>query len=217
MDPAPAPPDSALDEATIADLTHLLRCGRAAQAMQRLDELTARGRDEHEAPGEGAVTGSADPQRAMLDAVVREPLVRDALETLEEWLAGTVDADAALALATSWALPAADLELDTITDEVRLYIDAYPLEARVLGGLAERASTWLVARLAQTVTPTERLPAVRRAIASLVDAATPQFPSSGASLHAIVEQLEDDALWHQLALGIVQSELGRLRRPSTPP
>jgi hypothetical protein len=107
----------------------------------------------------------------MRDAIVAEPHPREALETLEEWLAGTVDAAAALPLATSWALPAADL--DIVTGKVRLCIDAYPLEARVLGDLPERASTWLMARLAQTVTPAERLPARRRERATFERRAQP--------------------------------------------
>jgi hypothetical protein len=211
MDPGPSRPAAALDEASIADLTHLLRRGRATEAAEQLDELAAVIRDAI-ASDHGEPT-PADPQRALLDAIVAEPHVREALQTLEQWLDGTVDATAALPLATSWALPAADLDLETVTGEVRLYIDAYPLEARVLGGLPQRASTWLVARLTQTVTPAERLPAVRRAIASLVGAATPQFPASGASLRAVVDELDDDALWYQLALGIVQSEL---RQPPAP-
>jgi hypothetical protein len=207
MDPVPSQSGAALDKAAIADLTHLLRRGRPTEAAEQLDELTARTLGDVSSDHGEPTTGPADPHRAMLDAVVAEPHVREALQTLEEWLAGTVDAAAALPLATSWALPAADLDLETVTGEVRLYIEAYPLEARVLGGLPERASTWLVARLAQTVTPAERVPAVRRAIASLVGAAAPQFPDSGASLRAVVDDVDDETLWYQLALGIVQSEI----------
>jgi hypothetical protein len=213
MNPVQSQPGVALDGAAIADLTHLLRRGRATEAAEQLDELAARGLQDRSSGQGESVTGAAGAQRAMLDAIVAEPHVREALETLDEWLAGTADAEAALPLATSWALPAADLDLETVTGEVRLYIDAYPLEARVLGGLPERACTWLVARLAQTVTPAERLPAVRRAIASLVDAAMPRFPASGASLRAVVDEFDDDALWYQMALGIVQSELGEGAAP----
>jgi hypothetical protein len=195
--PRPSDPAAALDAETIAELTHLLRGGRAAEAEQRLGELDLAG----------------DPQRAMLDAVAAEPHVRTALETLEEWLDGTVDAEAAMRLATSWALPAADLDLDTVNAEVRLYIDAYPLEARVLGGLPGRATTWLVARLAQTIDPAQRLPAIRRAVASLADAAAPGFPASAASLRA-ADGLDDEALWRQLALGIVKTEISKDSKPS---
>jgi hypothetical protein len=117
-------------------------------------------------------------------------------------------------LGTSWALPAADLGLETVSGDARLFIDAYPLVARVLGGLPERASTWLVARMAQTTAPADRLPAVRHAIESLAAAAAPRFPSAGASLRAIVDDLDDDRLWHQLAFEIVRAELSTGTAPA---
>jgi N-hydroxyarylamine O-acetyltransferase len=154
----------------------------------------------------GEEAGDLSP--AMSEAILSVPHVGEALEGLEGWLDGTVEHEAALTLAASWALPAAGLDLDAVAAAARLYIDAYPMEARVLGGLPDRAATWLVARLAET-TPdaVESLPFVRRAIGSLARLAEPGFPSASASLRAVVAALDDEALWYQMALGVVRTEL----------
>jgi hypothetical protein len=206
MEPdAPSPPEQDLeppviDGEALAHLTELLRSGRTEDADAELEALAALAADASALDAEG------DPRRVVLDAVLAEPHTGGALTALEEWLDDTVDATAALPLAASWGLPAAELDLDAARGDARLYIDAYPLEARVLGGMTERAATWLVARIAQTVTPAERLSAVRRAVVSLAQAASPGFPSAAASLRAVADDVDDDALWHQVAVGIVESE-----------
>jgi N-hydroxyarylamine O-acetyltransferase len=157
---------------------------------------------------EGEEVGAGELGPTIAEAILAEPRIGEALDGLEGWLDGTVDHEAALALAASWALPAAGLDLDTVGAEVRLYIDAYPLEARVLGGLPDRAATWLVARLAETAPEAvDRLPLARRAITALARLAAPRFPSASASLRAAEEALDDEALWYQVALGVVQVEI----------
>jgi N-hydroxyarylamine O-acetyltransferase len=156
----------------------------------------------------GEEVGAGELGPAVAEAILAEPRIGEALDGLEGWLDGTVDHEAALALAASWALLAAGLDLDTVGAEVRLYIDAYPLEARVLGGLPDRAATWLVARLAETAPEAvARLPLVRKAITALARLAAPRFPSASASLRAAEAALDDEELWYQVALGVVQVEI----------
>jgi N-hydroxyarylamine O-acetyltransferase len=162
--------------------------------------------------GEDVAEGELGP--TVVEAILTEPHVGEALEGLEGWLDGTVEHEAALTLAASWALPASRLDLDTVTSEVRLYIDAYPMEARVLGGLPDRAATWLVARLAQTAPDAVgRLPQVRRAITALARLAERDHPSASASLRAAEAALDDEALWYQVALCVVRDEIDATAGP----
>jgi hypothetical protein len=156
----------------------------------------------------GEEVGAGELGPAVAEAILAEPRIAEALDGLEEWLDGIVDHEAALALAASWAQLAAGLDLDAVGAEARLYIDAYPLEARVLEDLTDRAATWLVARLAETAPEAvARLPSVRRAITALASLAAPRFPSASASLRAAEAALDDEALWYQVALGVVRVEI----------
>jgi hypothetical protein len=134
--------------------------------------------------------------------------VLEALAALEEWLEGERSVEAAMPLATGWALPAAGLDLATAAEEARLYIDAYPFEGRVIGDLDERTARWLAQRMAMVqAEPTERLPAVRQAIGALAGAAASQFPHAAASILAVAGEVDDERLWYELALRIAQREL----------
>jgi hypothetical protein len=158
-----------------------------------------------------AVRGDAAAllRRETLRAIAADPQVSTSLERLEAWLEGETSATAALPLASGWSLPAAALDLETVRYEAVLYIEAYPPEARVIGNLAERCATWMAQRIAMTVVPAERLPAVRRAIGTLADTAAPTFPSAAGSLREVAAQSDDETLWYQLSLHVAQSEMDR--------
>lgn len=197
----------AIDGEALAAAVDTLRMGLTPEAQaSALREIAA---------GSGAVPAQADVdpadvvREAALRAIPREPELRNSLLALEEWLEGEVDAAAALPVAAEWSLPAAELDLETAVQDARAYIEAYPFEGRVIGNLGERCANWLAQRMAMTVVPAERLPAVRRAISPLADAATPEFPTAAASVHAVAATVSDDALWHHLALCITQWELDR--------
>jgi hypothetical protein len=55
--------------------------------------------------------------------------------------------------------------------------------------------------------PSDRLPAVRRSIATLAEAAAAGFPRAAASLRAVASTAGDDRLWYEIALRITQREL----------
>jgi len=147
-------------------------------------------------------------RKAALHALIAEPGLRETLTAFEEWLDGALGVESAMALATGWALPAAGLDLDTAAREARLYIDAYPSEGRVIGDLDRRAARWLAERLAQVqARPADRLPAVRRSIRALAEAAESEFPQAGASLRGVADEVSDDQLWYELALRVTQRQL----------
>lgn len=159
----------------------------------------------------GGLAPGADPaplRRAVLDTMLAEPWLGEALAALEEWLDGEQDTEVTIPLATGWALPAAGLDLDAALEEARLYIDAYPFEGRIVGDLDRRAARWLAERLSLVqARPAQRLPAVRRAIGTLAEAAERAFPVVAGSLLAIANELPDERLWYELALRITQRQL----------
>jgi hypothetical protein len=178
-----------------AALVDLIRHGNRAGAERQVAALTA--------------TSNGGGREAVLAAVVADPEVRSALAALEQWLDGTVDAPSAVRLGAWWALPAAGLDLPTVTSEARLYIDAYPKEGRVIGNLEERAADWLVRRIALSFDPSPQLPAMREAITMLAEAARPAFPAASGSLDEVVAEVDDAALWYGLIRQIVYSEMQR--------
>ena len=147
-------------------------------------------------------------REAALRALIAEPGLRETLAAFEEWLDGAPGVESAIPLASGWALSAAGLDLDTAAREARLYIDAYPIEGRVIGDLDARAARWLAARLGQVqAKPADRLPAVRRSIRALAEAAENEFPQAAASLRGVANEVSDDQLWYELALRITQRQL----------
>jgi hypothetical protein len=132
---------------------------------------------------------------------------RGALIDLEEWLDGVVDITAATPLASQWGLLASGIDLEAATADARLYIDAYPFEGHIVGDLDQKAGRWLAQRIAMDVEPSEQLPAVRESIRQLAAAMEESTPNASASLVAVVDTLDDDALWLELALRIAQREL----------
>jgi hypothetical protein len=154
---------------------------------------------------------AGEVRAAALEAIAAEPRTARGLQAFEEWLEGETRGGAALQLACRWALPAAGLELERVRHEAGLYIDAYPFEGRIIGNLGERTARWLAQRTAMFVVPAERLPAVRRAIVTLAEAAQPQWPAAAASLRAAAAETDDETLWHGLSLDVAENEM-RARR-----
>jgi hypothetical protein len=185
--------------------------GTSAEALAALTDLMRRGRTS-DAEAQIAALAEQDnggDREAVLASLVAEPEVHNALVALEQWLDGTVDAPSAVSLGAWWALPAAGLDLPTVTSEARLYIDAYPKEGFVIGNVEERAADWLTRRIAMTFDPGPQLPAMRDAITMLAGAAKPTFPVTSASFDAVVTTVDDATLWNNLILQIVHSEMER--------
>ena len=181
----------------LAGLTRLMRSGRTLDAATQLRRLASQS-------GEGG-------RAAILASLVAEPELHEALAQLEQWLDGAVDGPAAAPLGAWWALPAAGLDLPTVAADARLYIDAYPKEGLVIGHLEERATDWLVRRIALSFDAAARLPAMREAIVMLAGVARRPFPTTSASLDAVVADVDDATLWNSLVRQIVQAEIQRVR------
>jgi hypothetical protein len=187
--------------------------------LEPVVEALADGADEQEEARVLAVAASSKPgetgsaaadavRQAALRALVTEPWLCQTLTALEEWLDGVQDMEVAIPLATGWALPGAGLDLAVASEEARLYIEAYPFEGRIVGDLDRRTARWLAERLILVqAAPEQRLPAVRRAIITLSEAAMSEFPQAAASIRAIADQLADGRLWYELALRITQRQL----------
>ena len=156
-----------------------------------------------------ASLGNGGGREAVLASVIAEPELHGALAELEQWLDGTVDGPAAAPLGAWWALPAAGLDLPTAAADARLYIDAYPQPGLVVGDLEERATDWLVRRIALSFDSSARLPAMREAVAMLAGAAKAAFPTTSASLQAVVADVDDATLWNSLVRQIVQTQMAR--------
>jgi len=162
-----------------------------------------------EAPdGPGNGDGAA-LRRAAVAYLPTNPQMIEFLSGVEEWSEGEPDAQGALALASNWSLPAAQLDLDRFRHEAVLYLESYPFEGRVIGNLDDRCATWLSQRIAMFVPPSERLPAVRRAIATLADASEDDFPRTSSSLSRIAADVDDEKLWYELSLHITRTEMTR--------
>jgi hypothetical protein len=155
----------------------------------------------------------AELRHAALQALIAEPEMQQLLREVEEWLDGTENAEVVLPFAVEHALPAARLDLATAAQEARLYIDAYPFVGKVVGDLDARCARWLAERLALVqATPAERLPAVRRSIATLAEATSADFPWTAASLRTAATAAGDERLWYEIALRITQRELAASER-----
>lgn len=186
---------AALSAEALAGLTHLMRCGRTADAARQVIALAAK--------------GNGGGREAVLASVIAEPQLNGALAALEQWLDGTVDPPAAVPLGAWWALPAAGLDLSAVAADARLYIDAYPKPGLVIGNLEERAADWLVRRIALSFDASAQLPAMREAIVMLAGTARPAFPTTSASFDGVVSDVEDATLWGSLVRQIVRAEMER--------
>ena len=191
----PAEPTASLPPDRVRALTALMRYGRSSEADAEIAALAA------------ATNGGG--REAVLASVVAEPQVLGALTALEQWLDGTVDAPSAAPLGAWWALPAAGLDLPAHASDARLYIDAYPKEGLVIGHLEDRATDWLVRRIAMSLDSSAQLPTMRASITMLAEASKPAFPTTSASLDAVVGTVDDATLWSSLVRQIVHSEMQR--------
>ncbi|HEY4280171.1 MAG TPA: hypothetical protein VGM91_18250 [Conexibacter sp.] len=201
----------------------MLRRGLEADAeLAALREIAARANGEPDADepaAEDEVAADSERPAPVTPEQLRATALKmiasryeSSLDHLEGWLGGEVHPDRMIELISIWALPAADLDLVRVRHEARLYIDAYPFEGRVIGNVPERCARWLAQRTAMFVTPAEHLPAVRRAIVTLADAAEPRHPATALSLRAAAAQVTDDDLWYGLSLEISETEMQKVNR-----
>jgi hypothetical protein len=191
--PKPGAAAARLPAEAVTKVTELLRAGRTADANKQIAALAAKF-------GEGG-------REAVREAVLAEPQLKQSLDSLEQWLDGTVDLKSAAPLAVWWALPASGIDLESAVNDVRLFIDNYPTEGRKIPILQASASDWLVRRLALFFDPAPRMPAIREAITMLTEAARPSFPDSSKNFDAVLAEYDDEKLWYSMAEMIVRSQL----------
>jgi hypothetical protein len=185
---AAQPPAEAVDM-----VGKLIRCGRAADAERELLKTAAK-------LGDGG-------RQAVIEAILAEPDLNNALVGLEQWLDGVTDLRAAAPLATWWALPASGIDLEPRVEEVREFIDRYPSEGRKIPILQEHAADWLMRRIALFMDPAPQMPGIRSAITMLVEMTASKFPDSSRNFAEVLAEYDDDKLWLSMAEMIVRLQL----------
>jgi hypothetical protein len=120
--------------------------------------------------------------------------LREPLRALEQALAQGAGDELALAVAAQAVAAAAPFR-ERAAEDAAAYVASFPMPGKPLGDVDERAARWLAQRYG---TPARRA-RVRRAVASLADAAPADFPRAAAALAA----LDEDELWSSVARAIV--------------